>query len=57
MNILNFISPEDMRKQRYEICIKCEHAKGVLVLRCAACGCIIKSKVAVAVTECPKGKW
>ena len=57
MNPLNFVSPENMRKERYDICVKCEFVKGALVLRCSICGCMIKGKVALARESCPKGKW
>lgn len=58
MNLLGkIISPQAERVNRLSICMKCENLKGVLLLRCAACGCLIKSKVTVAASACPKGKW
>lgn len=58
MTILDkVIEPKQGRIDRTEICRRCEHLKGVLLLRCAVCGCLIKTKVTVAASSCPKGKW
>ena len=49
-------SPE-IREKRVAICMDCPFLKKGIVFRCTACGCPIRSKTALASSECPKGKW
>lgn len=51
-------APEELQKERLDICNKCELYKesfGITV--CEACGCYMKMKVKIKQLECPKGKW
>ena len=60
LNNLNPICSKEIQKQRVEICFKCPDMGMIPVLgtaKCNACGCPIRSKVAVKVSSCPKGKW
>ena len=51
--------PEEVAKNRYEICKECEF--GTLTkkkkIRCTKCGCYMSAKVHVASSVCPVNKW
>lgn len=54
------LATPQIREQRYEACIDCEHntqRKEKDLGRCNACGCFLKAKLPLKITKCPKGKW
>ena len=54
-----FISKET-KLSRLNICLKCEYIKYIAlnnIAICSICKCVIKSKIIMQNTSCPKGKW
>jgi hypothetical protein len=52
------LAPEELQKERLDICSNCEFYKesfGINV--CDVCGCYMSMKVKIKQLECPKGKW
>jgi hypothetical protein len=57
---LQVITTKELQTKRLQACMSCEHIKLmpiIKVMQCRACGCPIKSKIAINASECPKGKW
>ena len=48
------IVPEEVKKERLDICSSCEYYKDN---RCAQCGCFMSIKTEWAEQECPLKKW
>lgn len=48
---------EEVKKQRLEICFKCEHYLEKLTGMCKVCGCILPLKTALEKSKCPQKKW
>ena len=48
---------EELAKERYSICEKCEHNNKEIIERCKICGCIIKFKIRQSIQKCPKKYW
>ena len=51
---------KEIQQKRLQICTSCEFVKIIPIVKiakCGACGCPIRSKVAVDTANCPKGKW
>lgn len=46
--------PEEVKKERLDICNSCEHYKDN---RCAQCGCFMSIKAEWAEQQCPLKKW
>lgn len=53
----NPIASREQIKERLEICKTCEFLKKGFVHTCSACGCAIRTKVALKSSECPKSFW
>lgn len=49
------VSP-DIQKQRFEICLSCEHLYKTLNT-CKQCGCFMPAKTWIPGVKCPLGKW
>ena len=47
----------DLVKTRLDTCNACEFKESGVVDTCSVCGCVIKIKMVLPETECPKGKW
>lgn len=48
-------TPEEIQKQRLDMCGVCEFYKELN--RCSKCGCIMPIKVKIKNARCPIGKW
>lgn len=48
--------PEEVSKERFKTCLKCPKLQHPL-LTCSECGCFMKVKTKVSISECPLGKW
>ena len=51
-------SPEELIKDREEVCNNCEHLRKTLlglsmIKKCAICGCVLKAKWAIKGEKCP----
>lgn len=44
-------------RARWAVCDTCDQKAVKVILICEACGCHLPSKVALARTDCPLGKW
>jgi hypothetical protein len=51
------LSNDELKKQRMDICLKCEHYSKSLTGMCKVCGCILHLKTALKKSKCPKKKW
>ena len=51
--------PDEVHKERMDICDKCEHQviKFNMAKVCDKCGCFILSKTKFTTSECPEKKW
>lgn len=45
---------DEQRKERADICSKCEYNQGIL---CQKCSCFINVKICIASESCPEKKW
>ena len=45
---------ENQRKERLDICVKCEFFVGS---RCSKCGCFMATKTKFRSSKCPINKW
>jgi hypothetical protein len=52
---LPVIVPKDVAQERYELCQSCPYFTEES--RCEKCGCFMTTKVNLAASECPIGKW
>lgn len=43
--------------EKLDICSKCDQLQVKSVLTCKMCGCVIKLKVLIPNSKCPKGSW
>ena len=48
------LPPEDIIKQRYEICAVCEHNS---LGQCLQCHCFVGSLIRINTSRCPLGLW
>jgi uncharacterized paraquat-inducible protein A len=55
---INPFESQEKIQERYKICNACEHIKiSIIGAKCGACGCPLKSKLALKISTCPKDKW
>ena len=55
-------APEEVKKERMDICLKCEYlykspTGNANFNRCMSCGCNLNSKVSISSAKCPVNKW
>lgn len=58
--MIDMLAPKEEQVRRFNICKECPELRFIPVVRmaqCKACGCPIKTKVALNVSKCPKDKW
>lgn len=57
---MTIISIKEIQQKRLDTCLKCPDLGFMVftkIMKCNACGCPIKSKIALNNSSCPKGKW
>lgn len=51
------LASKEEKKQRLDICKKCEFVKNKVLLRCGKCECLLNLKTKLKEVVCPIGKW
>ena len=46
-----------IQQARWAACTKCPEQAHLGFLICAACSCILASKISIEAAQCPLGKW
>lgn len=51
-----FIAPEELQKERIEICNSCD-LLFTPTRNCKSCGCFVDIKTKILTVKCPENKW
>ena len=54
---MSLFASAPMQAARWAACNKCPNKADLGFVICRACSCILASKISMAATKCPLGKW